>query len=44
MAIKKIEIFFFLFLVVWEHLMAHFNLVPGDILKNHGVHPVPSGK
>ena len=25
-------------------LKAQFNLVPADILKNHGVHPVPLGK
>ena len=25
-------------------LKAQFNLVPEDILKNHGVHPVPLGK
>ena len=24
--------------------MAHFNSVPADIMNDHGVHPVPSGK
>ena len=35
---------FFLLLVREHTLMAHFNLVPADIIKNYGVHPVPSGK
>ena len=37
--------FFLLCLLVWEHnLMAHFNLVPADIMKKHGMDPVPLGK
>ena len=43
--LKKHNFSFFLCLLVWEHiLMAHFNLVPADIMKNHGVYPVPLGK
>ena len=37
--------YFFSFLLVWEHnLMADFNIVPADIMKKHGVHPVHSGR
>ena len=38
--------FFSLFLLLLSELLskAQFNLVPADILKNHGVHPVPLGK
>ena len=42
---KKLNFDFFSFLLVWEHnLMADFNIVPADIMKKHGVHPVHSGR
>ncbi len=43
----KISIFlFFVFFLLLRQLLlkAQFNLVPADILKNHGVHPVLLGK
>ena len=46
-ALKKCRIFFlFIFFLLLRRLLlnAQFNLVPADILKNHGVHPVLLGK
>ena len=42
----RISIFlFFFFSLFWSLLLkAQFNLVPANILKNHGVHPVLLGK
>ena len=37
-------LYFFLLLFLGALLLkAHFNLVLADIMKNHGVHPVPLG-
>ena len=37
------DIFLYFLLLVFVDLLlkAHFNLVPADILKNHGMHSVP---
>ena len=34
----------FLINATFSSMEAQFNLLPADILKNHGVHPVPLGK
>ena len=39
-ALKNSKVKFFFFLLRQLLLKAQFNLVPADILKNHGVHPV----
>ena len=43
---QNFDFFLNLFLLLFGELLlkAQFNLVPADILKNHGVHPVPLGK